>query len=173
MRLSLACTIVALIVFTGDAFAPSFTSRLSRPASVLSSSVATRQAPAEIEEPADDDKKKVVGGIVPLTGEEINARRDAQLQKLRMKDKTSIQLEKQVCLDLLSRAILFQTLAILFSTGFARNFEESDCVCLHLLSREGASILFQTLDILFSTGFARNFEESDCLIICFIVFFRN
>jgi hypothetical protein len=101
MRLSLASTIVALSVFTGDAFAPSSTtSRLSRTASVLSSSVATPQAPAEIEEPADDDKKKVVGGIVPLTGEEINARRDAQFLKLRMKDKTSIQLEKQVCLDL-------------------------------------------------------------------------
>jgi hypothetical protein len=100
MRLHLASTIVALTFFTGDAFAPSSTSRFSRTANVLSSSVATQQAPTEIEEPADDDKKKVVGNIVPPTGEEINARRDAQLQKLSMKDRTSIQLEKQVCLDL-------------------------------------------------------------------------
>jgi hypothetical protein len=143
MRLSLASTIVALTVFTGDAFAPSSTSsRLSRTTSVLSSSVATRQAPAEIEEPADDDKKKVVGGIVPLTGEEINARRDAQFQKLRMKDKTSIQLEKQVCIDLYERQVSCHV-----------------CGCINSFSDIGY--------------FARNFEESDFLILCFIVFFRN
>lgn len=103
MRLSLSATFIALSAITGEAFAPSSTNRGNARTdrmSVLSSSVATRPAPVEIEEPADGDKKKT-SGILPLTGDEINARRDAQLQKLRMKDKTSIQIEKEVCAEFL------------------------------------------------------------------------
>jgi hypothetical protein len=100
MRLSLASTIIALSIYTSDAFAPQ-TMLTSRTSSALSSTVQTRPAPAVIEEPSDDQKRQS-GGIAPLTGEEINARRDAQLQKLRMKDRTSIQLERKVGSDLMT-----------------------------------------------------------------------
>lgn len=97
MRLSFASTIIALSIVTGDAFSPSLptTIALRASSSALSSTVQTRPAPAEIQGP-DDNKKSQSSGIVPLTGDEINDRRDAQLKKLRMKDKTSIQLEKEV-----------------------------------------------------------------------------
>ena len=96
MRLSLASVLVALTVFNGEAFVPNQNSR-SSVSSTLHSTVQTRPAaPVDIEVPADAKKKRQDGGgIVPLTAEEINARRDAQLQKLRMKDRTSIELKKE------------------------------------------------------------------------------
>jgi hypothetical protein len=103
MRFSLAVTLIAASVSAGAAFAPaaskwgvSKTTLLSTLESVEVAAVQSVAAPVEIE--ADvREVTQAPSGIVPLTADEINARLNAQLEKLSAKDQTSKQLSKEVC----------------------------------------------------------------------------
>jgi hypothetical protein len=64
--------------------------------SVEAAPVQAVAAPVEVE--ADvREVSQAPSGIVPLTADEINARLNAQLAKLSVKDQTSKQLSKEVC----------------------------------------------------------------------------
>ena len=114
MRLSLASTLLLLSIYNHivvDAFSPSSPSSAIRTRTQITSLFATvhvESAKIEEEEEEKDDVEirleswaqkcgyEFPDHVTPLTGEEINARRDVQLQKMRMKDKTSAFLEKEV-----------------------------------------------------------------------------
>ena len=101
MRLSLAAALIAASVSSGAAFAPSSRWGVSKTA-VFSTVEAEDidvspvvESAVEIE--ADmEELPEIPAGIVPLTADEINARLSAQLDKLREKDQTSQQLNKEV-----------------------------------------------------------------------------
>jgi hypothetical protein len=104
MRLSLAVTVIAASVSAGAAFVPSASKwGVSSKTAVFSTMeepvVDAVAAPVEIEAdvfelPQTDGV--VSGEILPPTADEINARLNAQLEKLREKDRTSKQLSKEV-----------------------------------------------------------------------------
>jgi hypothetical protein len=105
MRFSLAVTLIAASVSGGDAFAPASKWGLARTAvfstieaepSVETVPVA-QAAPVYIEADVPEVSEAPVSQeIVPLTANEINARLNVQLKKLSAKDRTSIQLSKEV-----------------------------------------------------------------------------
>jgi hypothetical protein len=104
MKFSTSATLFAIAVSGGAAFAPSQPS-FRRPATTSTTSTAIHssvevvvEAPSE-ESPqvevvkVEADKEAYKG---PITAEYINSRLEAQLAKLRLKDQTSKQLEKEV-----------------------------------------------------------------------------
>lgn len=109
MRLSLAVTLIAASVSTGDAFAPASSSRWGVSNVALYSTVENKPS-VGAGSTAEALLKRIedaVGGaveeetpsrpdIVPLSADEINARLEAQLEKLREKDSASRQLSKEV-----------------------------------------------------------------------------
>jgi hypothetical protein len=109
MRLSLAVTLIAASASTGTAFAPASTSRwgvsnvalystVEEKPSVSSSSTAEALL-KRIEDAvgsANEEETPIRPEIVPLSADEINARLEAQLAKLREKDLASRQLSKEV-----------------------------------------------------------------------------
>jgi hypothetical protein len=116
MRLSLAVTLIVASVSTGAAFAPASASSSSRWGVSMSNmalySTVENKPSAKASSTAEALLKRIqdaVGGeteeeetpagrpeIVPLSADEINARLEAQLEKLREKDLTSRQLSKEV-----------------------------------------------------------------------------
>ena len=105
MRFSLAVTLVAASVSTGAAFAPASKWGVSKVSvystseaeAALGTSPAVDSAPQEIEEGIREISQAPISReVVSLTADEINARRNAQLEKLRQKDRTSKQLSKEV-----------------------------------------------------------------------------
>lgn len=105
MRLSLAATLIAASVSAGSAFVT--TSKWGVSKTVVFSTVETESSAETTVQvaaaPVEIDEAAIMGGaqtqegeIVPLTADEINARRNAQLEKLSQKDATSKQLSKEV-----------------------------------------------------------------------------
>jgi hypothetical protein len=103
MRFSLAVTLIAASVSAGSAFAPASKWGVAQKTVLYSTVEASTPvsvqvavdvvAPVEIEA----DVREISNEIVPLTADEINARLNAQLEKLSAKDQTSKQLSKEVC----------------------------------------------------------------------------
>lgn len=108
MHLSLASTLLLISICNIDAFSSSSAAAVRRTPVTSSSNLLYATVQAAVEEKKKDDVEirleswaqkcgyEFPNHVSPLTGEEINARRDAQLQKMRMKDKTSTFLEKEV-----------------------------------------------------------------------------
>jgi hypothetical protein len=119
MRFTLAAAIAAASLSSGVvAFAPSTwgVSRVSTLRSTVEadntvkSSSSSAEVAAPVAQSVEEDTFVIEssprvnqGSIVPLTGAEINARLNAQLEKLRQKDSNSIRLSKEVgsvvCID--------------------------------------------------------------------------
>jgi len=105
MRLALASTLYLLSVSQIDSFAPPSQKRGRSPSSSVpfysrtpvetQSEVVEETSTSNSHNASRNNGYQFPAHVVPLTGEEINARKDAQLQKLRMKDKTSTFLEKE------------------------------------------------------------------------------
>jgi hypothetical protein len=101
MRLYLAVAVLAASVSTASSFAPS--SRWGSSNTALYSTLEDR--PVDVSptvelasQEVEADVKAVEGSAAPLTNDDINARLNSQLEKLRAKDITSRHLNKQVCL---------------------------------------------------------------------------
>jgi hypothetical protein len=102
MRFTLPATLIAASFSTGAAFAPAVQRESSKTA--LFNTLKARPTTASIAKKAANDIENsfrkindASNEIVPLTGEEINARLNAQLEKLREKDRNSKELAKEVC----------------------------------------------------------------------------
>ncbi|KAL3931757.1 MAG: hypothetical protein SGBAC_011163 [Bacillariaceae sp.] len=107
MHLSLASTLLLISICNIDAFSSSSAAAVRRTPVTSTSNLLYATVQAAVEEKKKDDVEirleswaqkcgyEFPDHVSPLTGEEINARRDAQLQKMRMKDKTSTFLEKE------------------------------------------------------------------------------
>ena len=103
MRFTFPATLLVASVSGGAAFAPTFHGTSSKTA--LFSTLKARPATASISKkfPVDIENNfreinDASNEIVPLTGEEIQARLQVQLEKLREKDRTSKKLAKEVCI---------------------------------------------------------------------------
>jgi hypothetical protein len=110
MRFTLAAAIAAASLSSGVvAFAPSTwgVSRVSTLRSTVEADNTVTSSSAEVAAPVAQSVEEDTfviestprvnqGSIVPLTGAEINARLNAQLEKLRQKDTNSIRLSKEV-----------------------------------------------------------------------------
>jgi len=97
MKFTTTATLFAIAVSGGAAFAPSSsfhkqTTKIHSSVEVLVEAPAGESAPVEIVE-VEADKEDYEG---PITAELINSRLEKQLAKLRLKDQTSKQLEKEV-----------------------------------------------------------------------------
>jgi len=101
MRLSLATALIAASVSSGAAFAPTSKWGVSNTAlfSTVEAQSSVEVAPAQVAnvvvESEEVTASPVSKEIVPLTADEINARLNAQLEKLSAKDQTSKQLSKE------------------------------------------------------------------------------
>jgi len=97
MKFTATATLLAIAVSGGAAFAPSSlsfqkqasTTKIHSSVEVLVEAPAGESAPVEIVEVEVDTEG-------PVTAELINSRLETQLAKLRLKDQTSKQLEKEV-----------------------------------------------------------------------------
>lgn len=102
MHDSMKFCLLALMAFSVNAFVPSSNPPNTRICDTsLNSSVQPRTVVSvtvqenNVQEKTTTTTQKKKKGILPLTDEEVNDRRDAQLQKLRMKDRTSMELKKE------------------------------------------------------------------------------
>ena len=103
----IASALFLLSIYTADSFAPRSPSFVLK-RTLFQATVQSELIAVEEDEERDDVEfrrqswVKKMGysfpdHVTPLSGEEIIARRDAQLQKMRMKDKMASYLAKEVC----------------------------------------------------------------------------
>jgi hypothetical protein len=135
MKFSTTATLFAIAVSGGAAFAPSPSFRrqatTSSTSTIIHSSVEVIvEAPSE-ESPqvevvkVEADKEDYKG---PITAEYINSRLEAQLAKLRLKDQTSKQLEKEVRPSR-SKSISFRIQYLFFICTYCI----THCICIFII----------------------------------------
>ena len=132
MKFSTSATLFAIAISGGAAFAPSQPS-FRRPATTSTTAIHSSvevvvEAPSE-ETPqvevvkVEADKEAYKG---PITAEYINSRLEAQLAKLRLKDQTSKQLEKEV------RFVSPRPVRTLFRSVYSIDFYLYVCLIVYL-----------------------------------------